>query len=77
MVGPILMLTMHEQTGGTLVPIAVVAVFALAGTLVISRLTRDPVPLEPPDAAPARRLPSQLSPPSVWMPVPASSGIGR
>lgn len=77
MVGPILMLNLHEQTGGTLVPIAAAAAFALAGTLVISRLTRDPVPLEPTDRAPARRLPSQLSPPSIWMPVPAGGQSGR
>ncbi|MCY3891792.1 MAG: MFS transporter [Acidimicrobiaceae bacterium] len=77
MVGPILMLNLHEQTGGTLVPIAAAAVFALAGTLVISRLTRDPVPLGPPDGPPAKRSPVQLSPPSVWMPVPANGPIGR
>jgi predicted MFS family arabinose efflux permease len=77
MVGPILMLTLQERSGGTLLPIAVVAAVALAGVLVIAPMTRDPVPLEPAQGSPVRRSPVQLSPPSVWMPVPASGDVTR
>ena len=76
LLGPILMLTLHEQTGRTLVPIAVAALFALAGTIVISRLTRDPVPLKPSEGAAAHYSSAQLSPPSVCTTAPVSSASG-
>ena len=73
MIGPIAMFFLLESSGGTLVPIALAGAVALAGVVVIWGLTPDPVPLEPATPAPLRRSPAQLSPPSVWMPVPAGS----
>ena len=80
MIGPIVMLTLHERSGGTLLPIAVVTGAALAGVLFIWRLTHDPVPLEPLEPLAdtmARRSPQQLSPPSVWTLVPLGGSRGR
>ncbi|WP_423920894.1 MFS transporter [Candidatus Poriferisodalis sp.] len=76
MVGPIAMLTVHESSGGTSLPIAIVAVAAALGVLTIWMLPHEPVLVEETASAPAQGLPLQLSPPNVWMPVPASSGRG-
>lgn len=83
MVGPIAMLTVHERSGGTSLPIAIATVAAVLGVLIIWKLPRDPVPLQ--DAArndsPGTVLPALQSPPSVWTPVRAdgdtSSGTHR
>lgn len=121
LVGPPAMLFLHEISGGTVLPIALVTTVAAIGALVIRPMTREPVPLphpadpsppagaraaEPPDPAPAPApeqtpiampppatpareplqpvgagastppLPSQLAPPSVWIPV-AGADDGR
>lgn len=48
LVGPPAMLFLHEASGGTVLPIALVTAVAAVGALVIRPMTRDPVPLPSP-----------------------------